>query len=395
MSLSDTSAAISLAEIAEKIEDGLNAYMTDPDLRFKVWAGAGEMTKALRSGNNVTQWIPANLRSVSSSNDNNIIVMGANGLMLDVSIPIQRPMTNAEQTEEELEKVSDGQYRFPDEIKDIIDQYFQLYKVFTEEDDAGVSYTFSMEGGRVNDGVADILPGLDECLTVSVYISLTYLQGGINARNVGLLVDGVQLPFSSLQVGRSNRLASDVYNTGPVVKNLATATALSFDFTFPATADLPTQQAFAALLEGKPNIAHFVTLQIGSAYDGEYFMFFENLTLAAEGVAFAGITGALIEAAENPLLLDTPDYMQVGRFSFSSSQTSALTFTATPSGDEPVRAFIAGSVTEMNGAQSITLSPSDFVYDAEDDVYYVYLITSAALAVTAASATFSIVRGAS
>ena len=44
MSLSDTSAAISLAEIAEKIEDGLNAYMTDPDLRCKVWAGAGELT---------------------------------------------------------------------------------------------------------------------------------------------------------------------------------------------------------------------------------------------------------------------------------------------------------------------------------------------------------------
>ena len=54
--------------------------------------------------------------------------------------------------------------------------------------------------------------------------------------------------------------------------------------------------------------------------------------------------------------------------------------------------FIAGQTQEMNGAQSITLSPDDFEYDEENDAYYVYLITNGAATVTGASATFTVIQ---
>lgn len=378
---------IQLIDIAAYIENGLNAVLgSDAGYEFRVWADAGEMVHALRTGNSVTQWIPANLRSVSSANENNILVMGANGLMLDLAIPVKRLKTSAGQTPEELEKIQNGQYPFIAEVRAVIDDYFQLSQVFTKDDADGVSYTVSMEAGRAQTGVVDILPVLDECLTVSVFISLTFLQGGINARNVVLNIDGVRVPLLNVTFGRANRLSSDVYSDAAVVKNIATATALSIDFSFPANADNSTKQAFFALLDGKPNIVHFVSVQIGSAYDGNYLMVFDNLTMNAQGVLFAGLNGSLIEAVENPLMLDTPDYMQVGRFTLASSATETLTFTATGT------AFIAGQVHTFNGASTVELSPADFVYSEDDDTYYVYMISLAAMAVTGSSATFTVTK---
>lgn len=377
---------IKLSDIAKYIEDGLNAALGDVGYSFKIWADAGEMIHALRTGNDVRHWIPANLRSVSSANEGNILVMGANGLMLDVAIPLKRPKTSALQTPEELEKIQDGQYPFVEEIKAVLDDYFQVSQVFTREDADRVSYTISMDAGRSQTGVVDILPVLDECLTVNIFISLTFLQGGINARNVALNIDGVRVPLATVTFGRSNRLSSDVYNAAAVVKNLATATSFSIDFAFPATSDNSTKQAFLALLKGKPNIAHFVEVNIGSAFDGSYLMAFDNLQMNAQGVLFAGITGSLIELADNPSVIDTPDYMQVGRFTLADSVSESLTFTATGT------AYIAGEIRELSGEATISLSPSDFVYSESDDTYYIYMLSLSAMAVSASSAAFTVVK---
>lgn len=377
---------IKLSDIAKYIEDGLNAALGDVGYSFKIWADAGEMIHALRTGNDVRHWIPANLRSVSSANEGNILVMGANGLMLDVAIPVKRPKTSAVQTPEELKKIQDGQYPFVEEVKAVLDDYFQVSQVFTREDADRVSYTISMDAGRSQTGVVDILPVLDECLTVNIFISLTFLQGGINARNVVLNIDGVRVPLATVTFGRANRLSSDVYNEAPVVKNLATATSFSIDFAFPATSDNSTKQAFLALLEGKPNIAHFVEVNIGSAFDGSYLMAFDNLQMNAQGVLFAGITGSLIELADNPSVIDTPDYMQVGRFTLADSVSESLTFTATGT------AYIAGEIRELSGETTISLSPSDFVYSESDDTYYIYMLSLSAMAVSASSAAFTVVK---
>lgn len=377
---------IKLSDIANYIETGLNNALGDVGYTFKIWADAGQMVRALRTGNTVAAVIPATLRSVSSANEGNILVMGANGLILDVAIPIKRPKTSATQTPEELEKVQNGQYTFVEEIKAVLDDYFQVSQVFTQTDEESISYTVSMDAGRSQTGVVDILPRLDECLTVSVFISLTFLQGGVNARNVVLNIDGVRVPFATITFGRSNRLSSDVYNDAAIVKNLATSTAFSIDFAFPATSDNTTQQAFLALLNGKPNVAHFVEVQIGSTYDGNYFMTFDNLKMNAQGVLFAGITGSLIETVYNAQFTDVPDYMQVGEFTLANSSVTSITFTATGT------AFIAGQVQTLNGATTINLSPSDIVYSESDNAYYVYVISLAAMSVTSSSVAFTVIK---
>ena len=49
----------------------------------------------------------------------------------------------------------------------------------------------------------------------------------------------------------------------------------------------------------------------------------------------------------------------------------------------------------FNGASTVELSPDDFVYSEDDDTYYVYMISLAAMAVTGSSATFTVTKEAS
>lgn len=414
---------ITLIQFANIIENGLNAALNNSELQFKVWASAGEMTKALRSGNTVTHWIPCNLISTSSANEGNILSMGANSLSLDIAIPLQEPKTNATQTAAELAKIQNSQYKYVDYITGIVDNYFQIAQVIQENDASGVSYTISMSAGRATTGVVDILPVLDNCIIISVFISATFLQGGVNARNIVLTIDGVQVPITTQSIGRTNRLANDVYSGSQTVKNIASATALAIDFAFPANADNTTKQAFLTLLNGQPNLAHFVQLSVGSLYDGNYFMMFDNLILNAQNVLFAGITGSLIEVVDNPLMINVPDYMQVGYISVPSS-TNEISYSVTFTAQQilPANAVLPASyklnvymngtvqILELNyssrqinpdGTFTITFSSefpitfnnSNLVYNSNLNVYLFYIISLKAVSVSVnPSLTFTIVK---
>ena len=380
---------ISLSQLASKIQNGLTAQFNDPNIDFKIWASAGEYRQSVRSGNTVQAYIQGTLLSSSSSNEQNILSMGYNGLQLQLSVPLQEPKTLSTQTASALDKIQVGQYRFVSLILSAIDSYFSVASVFQLTDDTGTDYTISMVAGRAITGNVDLAAQFGNSVTISVLIGVYFLEGGVSARNVVLKIDGVQVPLSSVTINRANQKASDVYQGDTTIKNVASATALSIDFNFPANSDNTTAQAFMSLLEGDANTVHFVELAIGSLYDGQYLMMFDNLNLAAQGVHFAGISGALIECVDNLTLLNFPDYMQVGKFIFSNSSTSTLSFTATAS-----LAYVAGSVRTLTGATSIALSPQDFIYSPTANNYSVYMVTLGSVSVVSSNATFTIVKGA-
>lgn len=394
---------LTLSNLAAIIQDGLNAALNNDEIEFHVWAHAGELTEAVREGNLVSYQIPANLRSVSSANENLILSMGANGLMLDIAIPVKEPKTSGAQTAAALAKIQGGQYPFVQYVTAAIDSFFAISKVYIQSDAQGVSFTVSMDAGRVNTGVVDVLPVLGECLTVSVFINATFLQGGVNARDVGIIVDGVKMPFQTAAFSRSKRLESDVWSGALNVQNLASASALSIDFTFPANADNTTTQAVKDLFDGEPNTAHFVEVNVGSVYDGMYLMMFDGLRMSAQGVLFAGISGALIETANRPEVLNFPAYMQVGYFAESMLITGnrTLLLSQDESSQPTYYIFAAGKIdSHSHGSLAvfpINVTADDYVYDPETDMYRLYVISSAAVTVALNNTTleFKVVQEAS
>lgn len=381
---------VSLLQLANEIQNGLTAQLNDPNIDFKIWASAGEYSKSVRSGNTVQSYIQGTLLSSSSSNEGNILSMGYNGLQLYLSVPLQAPKTVSTQTSEELQKIQNSQYPFLTLVLSALDAYFSVASVMQLTDDAGTEYTISMVAGRAITGNVDVGAQFGNNLTVSLLIGVYFLQGGISARNVVVNIDGVRVPLSSVTINRANQKSSDVYQGGTSVKNVSSATALSIDFAFPANSDNTTNQAIRALYAGNANMAHFVELSIGSQYDGNFLMTFDNLNLAAQNVQFAGITGALIECVDNVSLLSFPNYMQVGYFSFANSSAANVSFSASSS---EYMAYISGRVYMMSLASAyVNLLPEDFIYDPTTNEYRVYMVTLGAVTVSDSSAPFTIVQ---
>ena len=379
---------ISLKQLAQEIENGITAQLNDPNIKFKIWANAGEYTRSIRSANSVEAYVHGTLLSESAQNEANILAMGYNGVTLDLTIPLQAPKTLANQTQTELQKITDTDYPFLALVLSAVDNFFAIASVMRIKDASGVEYTVSLQAGRAVTGNVDISSMFGNCIHVSVLIGVYFLEGGISARNIILNVDGVRVPLSSVTINRANQKQTDVYSGSVTIKNTTSASALSIDFAFPANADNTTKQAFKSLLQGGENISHFVELNLGSVYDGKYLMTFDALNLAARGVEFAGVTGSLIQSADLPLLLDFPAYMQIAVFEFENSEDHTLFFTP----DVQTVGYICGKVRDIKGTQTISVRASDYIYDVKTQRYRVYLITLGAVTVTGQSTYYSVIR---
>ncbi len=383
---------IKLTQLAKRFENGLNAVLNNPEIQFKIWAEAGEHVRAMRDGNTVIHFINGNLRTSTSANDANDLVMGVNGLSLEFSVPVKPPRTNAKQTEEDLAKIKDGQYPFVTYIVNAINGYFQKAQSFSMPDESGVNFSVSYQAGTAVTGEVGLSSQLDNYVLVSVYIEVYFIEGGISSKDVKVYFDNSTVPFMAVRHGRTPVVDGDVYTGKLVTKNVITSTAFAIDIDFPANADEFTKACVQYLLGGEPNTAHFVKVVFGELDEQLYFMTLNTVQTSAQGISIAGGSASLMEVVENPLAANLPAGFQLGKFTLANSQVASLTFTVSNS----CNAFIAGTAVELAaGAQTVNIKPSDIVYEENendtDGAYYVYLITDKAVTVTASSAPFETV----
>lgn len=380
---------ITLNQIAEYFENALNEELGEKNIKFHIWADVGKFDKPFRDGNTVTHYITGNLRTTSSSNDANYLVMGTNGLSLDFAIPVKPPRTTASESAQELLEVVDGQYPFVIKVVAAINNYFQKAQSFTLSDGED-EYSLSFQAGTSVSGIVDIQSQLGKHVTASVYIQLYFIKGGTMSNDVEVTFDGVRVPFQSVQCGRSTESSRDVYAGREISKSIASSSAFSIDVKFPVNGDEISKQTLAFLFEGKPNTAHFVTVKFGKkATEEGYLMTVDNNNSLSQGVAISGMSASLAEVVEATETLNYPEGFQVGRFGLENSALESITL----SFSEPCKAYIGGDiyfVTEGT-AVSISLQSEDFIYDETKDEYYVYVITDKAVNVQGGPVPFEVV----
>ena len=377
---------ITLNQLAEYFEEGLNKTLNNPEIQFRVWAHAGVHNKPERDGNTVTHFITGNLRTSTSSNDATALVMGVNGLSLEFAIQTQAPKTNATQTESELQKIQDGQYPYVAYITGAINKYFLNSQVAQLTDSDGAQFSLSWVAGTAVTGDVAIRSHIGESILFTVYIELTFVKGGISSKSVLTYIDDMTIPYKAVRHGRSTLVERDVYASNLNSKSVATSGAFSVDVEFPANSDAATKACFDFLLNGNLNVAHFVNVQFGNTYEKLYLMTLNSVQTAAQGISILGITASFMEVVDNSLALNVPDSYQVGKFTLSSSNITSITFT--PSVD--CLAYIAGQALKLTGgqAQTIAIELSSMQYNDDDGVYEVYLITDRAVTLSGTSTQF-------
>lgn len=369
---------IQLTQLAELFENGLNQTYGNPEIKFHIWSDVGKFDKPYRSGNTITRYITGNLRSSSSANDANLLVMGTNDLYLDFSIPLKRPRTNAGQNSEELQAIQNGQYPFVQEIKSVFDSYFQEAKSVILSDGQD-DYSVSFSAGVSVSGVADIVSQFGQNVTASIYIQLYFVKGGTISKDVQVMFDNVLIPYQHVGIARANVMQRDVCVNYLISKGISSSSAFSIDLNFPSNADNTTQELVDFLLSGEPNSAHFVNVKWGKTGEKLYLMTSDNVNADAQGVTIAGISVALIEVIGNAQMLSLPQPFQSGKFEFQNTSETELTFTISA----PCNAFIAGNAYQWEAGQhTVTLDSNEYDYEASADKFYIYLVTDKKVTVT-------------
>lgn len=381
---------IKITEIAKRFEQDLNALLPNDEIQFKIWADAGQFIEARRDGNKITYFINGNLRTTTSANEANDLIMGINGLTLEFLIPIKPPRTNVEQTSEELAKIKDGQYPFLQYIINAINGYFDKAQAWSLEDENGTEFSLSFQAGVAIPNDIDIYNKTGASVPVSVYIETFFVEGGVNSKAVKLMIDGKIVPYQVLRTGRSPVVERDVYAGGNLVsKNIITSTEFAIDVDFPVTS--AAKPFLDYLYDGKPNVAHFVTLtqenHKGEKTENLYFMTIHNIVNTAQGIAIAGSSVSLMQVTDYGF--DVPDEFGIVKFQYESSQPVTLTFTVS----EPCTAFIAGNAVKLSGNATVSLTAADFVYSPQDDKYFVYLVTDKPITVSGAPVPVIVVGG--
>lgn len=378
---------ITIKQLAKRFEDGLNTVLGNSEIQFKIWANAGEYKAPVRDGNTVTHYIIGNLKTSTSANEANALVMGVNGLTFEFSVPIKQPRTNAEQTEKELAKIKDEQYPFIAYILNAVNQYFQRADVFELKDDEGIEFTVAYQAGTVIPGDVDLAAQLGNHLVVSVYIEVYFIEEGLSSKNVFVYFDNEPIPFTAVRHGRTPVVDSDVYAGKLVSKSIVTSSAFAIDLDLPANLKGFSTECLEYLLSGEPNTAHFVNAVFGDT-SKLFLMTLNTVQTSAQGIAIAGESASLIEVIENAEALNLPDGYQLGRFSIENTQVPSVAFTVS----EDCNAFMAGVTGKMSGAQVVPITPADITYDESTDGYFVYLITDVGVGITKSSAPFTVIK---
>ena len=383
---------ISINQLAEVFENGLNTQLANKEIQFKIWAEAGEYKKPVREGNTIVHNIIGNLRTSTSANDATDLVMGVNGLSLDFKIPIIPPRTNATQTAAELQKIKNGQYPFLQYITNAINGYFQTAQAILLTDESGAEYSVAFQAGTAVTGNVELAAKFGQSVDFNVYIEVYFIKGGVNSKDVKIYFDGLPIPYQAVRYGRSPMLEQDINAKSLVSKNIVTSTAFSIDVDFPANSDDATKSVINYLLSGEPNVAHFVTIKFGSVGEETYLMTINTSQTSSQGIAVAGTSISLIEIADDALVLGIPKSYQLSKFVFTNSNSVNLNITASVD----CTAYIAGTVLKLVAGKSasVQLAPSTFEYNEKDNNYEVYVVTDKAVSLTAAGARFVVVKGA-
>ena len=379
---------ITTQQIADYIENGLNAELQYEGLSFKIWATAGERDKPVRSGNAVNYSIDGNFRVVTSSLTPNILVMGVNAFTLTFDVPVNPPKTSASQTAEDLARVRDGQYWFVLYIERIISSYFKLPQELSFTDEEGTYNATLAAGVAIPEGI-DLTAWRGNTVPVDVYIELTIGQNAVMSRSAVIEIDGEPVPFVSYIPERASVVDAAQYSSDESTKTLATASAIVAEVNIPLNTEYGSSDAVLDyFFGGHNNVVHFLKIALGQKSD-VYLVEISRATVGLENAKIASSTFRLSEAVADADLLDVPEGFQVGYFTMQSSTVTSITITVS----EPCLLYVAGQAYEVSDQITVSLIPKYIPYNDDAGTYRLYVITNTAVTVSASGYTFEVENG--
>lgn len=372
---------IDIWQFAKTIERGLNK---EEGIVFKVWTDVGSYDAGTRVGNKGQNTIPCLLRRVSSpvTTPNNGILVATENLVLDVAVPFAPPrIVASDPTQPVVQDIEDsrsGIYAFVELIREYLDNYFSTNRFEAFEID-GETYQCGFEHHLGEIGDSSIQAGIGQFVTFSVEITIHLVQNGLNSMSVKVFIDGEQTPFLTASPSRNTIKQSDIYaGQGSESKTLNTSTAFALEISAPATDSRVISEFIDYLLYGKKDVAHFVKVKMGEKTRLMYATF-GDVSASVEGVLNVGTTITITPIADNPELLEYPDYFKVFKISLPLAEQEVTLAVETDGefelhfGGEFYKE--GGKLYDYKGTEipAIKVNTESLLYDYDTEMYYTYI----------------------
>ena len=330
---------IALNKLAQNIQDKLNAK--ESIFNFSVVSDTAKFKNPTRDKNTINEYV--NCLLIANSSDISTL---ANNYLFSTLTCTLRIIMRLKGFDEDTITEQDVIYGDKTRVaimRQYLDGVFQGNEVYPETDDEGKDYIVSVVYEFAQSGQRAQIEKIGDSYTFTATIFYSFVQNGMNTKDVVFMLDGAIIPFQSMTMYRTPTMDGNVYaNTKDgSTKNLTSQTTWSVAFELPAlNKDKTTQYMMKYLLKGDMNQAHLLKMQIGPETIEKLVVYSEH-KIMGEIVKNVGQSITLMEAPEDYDLISFGKHLYVytstGNAAFdlspSESEDNALMYIFRPDGN--------------------------------------------------------------
>lgn len=295
---------IKLTTLAEKLQEKLNDG--NYGFEFNIVTDTGKYKKPYRAENTVVDVVNGRL-SINSS-DVSTVSTGLAFSTLNCQLKVVLKMLQYDEDffDDNGELIEYGNISRVESLRNCLDSKFKENSVDPmsngdKEYIVTTVYSFSQTGTRQQDAM------LGDCFVFYANIYYTFVEQGINARNVKFYFDGEEIAYQNFTIYRTPTMDGYVnsFNKNKSAKTIASQSTFSVSFQLPALKNNTCDSMRKYILLGELNQAHFLTIDINGEKQ-EYLVAFGENTMTGEIVLNVGQTLTLVECSNDYDLLSFP-----------------------------------------------------------------------------------------
>lgn len=321
---------IELNTLKNNLQEQLQAIASQLQYKynFNIVTDTGERKKPIREGNEVTYFTNGVLSLVSSDisnlTDGTLFATQTCSLSIEVSLP-----DTIEDVYYNGEFVASGRETVIRQIRQILETLAQNNTYSEMQSEAGENYIVSTVYRFAQSGIREILQGEGDSFTYTMYIYYSFVENGVNTRNVTFTLDGIVFPYQANTQNRSLTYDNNVYanTTDGAVCNMPVQSNWSATFELPAVKGGVFETMLDFILNAPLNRIHALELTI----NGVRRLFFVTIgegTMNGETIKNVGLKVTFFNAVPNYFLVSLPSSIKVYKTSTTGTDYRNIGFGA-------------------------------------------------------------------
>lgn len=355
---------------------------TSSTVQFRLFTDLGDFKKAYKPNptnqpNIVLEYINGIVTTVNSdvTTLNTELGVAVIELLFEFAVPVRNPKgyTMGENN------TDSNQPTYPLVVKSAVDNFFAQNRIYSTNIN-GKSYTGGLKFEFLDTGTRNQQVGIGDNVSYSASITYFLVEDGINSSQIAFYIDGIRVPFENAIPNRATVKQSDVASdiTNHISKSIVTSSAFAVDLNLPSTNTTIGNYLVDWLLNGEPNVVHFLEIQWGTEREPSFYLVtFSDVNGSVQDIKTAGHSLSIVEIKEAVDFMNFPETFGVFRVSSGLASNRTISISERASGTVTGAVYVyvpTQGVVKLDGAGSTFTTGS--LINASNENGDIYIVLS-------------------